>query len=145
MRGATRSSFKTKLGPYRVVSATATHQTNKLTNYMLTSGTSLHKGRYAPTRGASTGKPTANSTAPSRELPSSGPSEFVEEISDSSNSDAERYTGSDDEGDAIKHEITAAKTNPATLEKVLDHSSGVCTLSSNPQTTSYGQRMFGPS
>lgn len=111
-----------------MVSATETRPIKKLTDYMLTSGTSLHKGRYAPIPGASTGKPTESSLNQSRGVPSTGQSEYVEEISDSSNSDAEKYISSDEEGDAIRHEITAAKTTPETLEKVLDHSSGVCSL-----------------
>lgn len=78
----------------------------------------------------STGKLTESSRHPASAQQSTMQSESVYEISDSENSDQESGMESPDEGDAIKREITARKTNRETLDQILDHSSGVCTLSS---------------
>lgn len=133
-RTATHSFSARTVSPYRVVLAKETHQTRKITDYMQGSGTSYANARSALKRAESTGKPTESLTAPSSGLPSSQPSEYVEEISDSSNSEGEKYMSSGDEDDAIKREITAGSKNPAIQEKILDHLSSVCgsTLSSMP-------------
>lgn len=76
----------------------------------------------------------------SKEQPSSKPFEYAEEI-DISSSDEEKSIGSDDEGDAIKRELTAKRTSRETLEKILDHSSGVCSIGPQPSNVITSTRL----
>lgn len=81
--------------------------------------------RSHPRPALSTGKGTSSSSHRSAEPPASKPSEYVEEISDSDNSDEERSIGSDDEERVSKLETTARSKSQETHELAADLSSGV--------------------
>lgn len=90
------------------------------------------KSRQTPA--ASTGKDTLNYSRRAKEPPSLKPSEYVEEISDSENSDEERSIGSDAEERAMKLENTARRPNQETHEMAADLSNGVHLVTSLAST-----------